>query len=291
MNISRNVRFLPLLAGLVGILWAAPARSQLLIPEVTVDYSRLPEEAQKKLTSLDSILTKYLEAQDWAGDDYQYDFPVQINIFFSEYTADPQEDHFKASLIATNKQDVRFEDVHWQFGLRAPYDFRPGAFQPFKSVVEYYVWMLIGTEFDRLEKLGGTKYYEKARQIYLESSGSIYYDGWDKRIDLLRAQIDDARKTQRELNFFYYTGIYYDEKKDYQSAKDYLYYALVKLDKVPIDIQRRFLEVNNRQFAEALVRAGYPKGVTALIKLDPERRSLYETIAPDSLRLKAGKNN
>lgn len=246
-----------------------------------VDVSSVPEEAQTKLATLDSILTIYLEEQEWARDDYQYDYPVQINIFITEYSPSPEEDRYKARLIATNKQDVRLEDTRWEFGLKEPLQFRAGQYHAFSSVVDFYVWILIGMEYDRLEKLGGTPFYEQAKQIYLESSRSPYYFGWDRRIDLLRDQMDDRNQTTRELNFFYYTGIFYDEERDYQAAKDYLYYALIKLDKVPIDVQRRFLEVNHRQFAEALVRAGYPKGVRALAQLDPQRRDIYDAIAPE----------
>lgn len=262
------------------LILSLPASGQLLFPEVIVDVQPLPQEARDKLVGLDSLLEKYLEDQEWAGDNYQYDFPVQINIYFTEYDANPQEDKYKAKLIATNKKDVRFEDTRWEFGLKTNFQFRPQEYHPFKSVVEFYVWMLIGTEYDKLEKLGGQIYFDRARAISLQSSSSIYYNGWDRRNDLLRAQTDESNKTFRELNFFYYTGIFFDEDKDYASAKDYLYYALVKLDKIPIDIQKRFLEVNHRQFAEALVRAGYPQGVTALIQLDPEHRAIYESIAP-----------
>jgi hypothetical protein len=268
------------LIALFAMCIATVSYAQLLFPKVIVNTDPLPEEAQKKLVGLDSLLTIYLQNQEWAGDRYNYDFPIQMNIYFTEYIADPREDHYKAKLIATNKSDARFEDVRWEFGLRTPFAFQPSVYQPFKSVVEFYVWMLIGTEYDKLEKLGGGIYYEKARQIYLESSASIFVFGWDKRIDMLRAQVDDRNKIARELSFFYHTGIYYDEKKDYSKSKDYLYYALVKLDKVPIDVQEKFLDTEHRQFAEALLRSGYTKGITALIRMDPKHRSVYETIAP-----------
>jgi hypothetical protein len=266
---------------LAALIALSSSSAQLLVPEVVVDVQPLPEEARIKLAGLDSILTKYLEDQPWAGDDYQYDFPIQLNIYITEYDPDPQEDKYKAKLIASNMKDQRFEDTRWEFGLRQPIQFRPQEFHSFKSVIEFYVWILIGTEFDKLEKLGGQSYFDDARGIYLQSSSSVYYNGWDRRNDLLRAQTDDANKTMRELSFFYSTGIYFDEEQDYRSSKDYLYYALVKLDKVPIDAQRRFLEANHRQLAEALVRAGYPQGVRALIQMDPQRRSVYESIAPE----------
>ncbi|MBU0508549.1 DUF4835 family protein [bacterium] len=282
MRLSRHI-WPSILTVCAFLVFATPASAQLLYPEVTIDLQRLPEEAQTKLANLDTLLTTYLMNLDWAGDVYQYDYPVQISIFFTDYNPDPQEDRYKAKMIATNKQDVRLEDTRWEFGLRAPIQeirFQPNTFHPFSSVVEFYIWILIGMEYDRLEKLGGQTYYEKARNIYLESSGTIYYFGWDFRNETLRNILDDANQAKRELDFFYFTGIYFDQQKDYKNAKDYLYYALVKLDKVPLDIMRRFLEVNHRQFAEALVRAGYPKGIQALMQMDPQHHSVYESIAP-----------
>ncbi|RPH92102.1 DUF4835 family protein [candidate division KSB1 bacterium] len=281
MQTTRNTILAATLGLLLWTVFLPIASAQLVYPEITVDASRLPEEAQTKLAGIDSLLRVYLEKQEWTRDEYQYDFPVQINIYFTEYNASVQEDKYKANLIATNTQDVRLEDSRWEFGLRQPYVFRANEYQPFKSVVEFYIWILVGMEYDKLEKLGGQTYYDRARGIFLQSSNSVYYFGWDKRSDMLRAQTDESNRTARELSFFYSTAIYYDTLKDYRSSKDYLYYALVKLDKVPIDVQKRFLDINHREFAEALVRAGYPQGVKALMQMDPQRRKTYESIAPE----------
>jgi hypothetical protein len=275
-----------------SFFWTGRASAQLVVPEVVINTERLPQEARDKLATLDSLMTKYLESQPWAGDNDQYDFPVQINVFFTDYTPDPQEDKYKAKLIATNKADVRFEDVRWEFGIKQPLNaatFRAGVFHPFKSVVEFYVWMLLGTEFDKLEKLGGQTYYDKAKQIYLESSSSPYYFGWDKRIDLLRNQTDDHNKDVREFNFYYYSGIFYDDEKDYQNSASYLYYAILKLDKVPYDYLQKFLESNRQELADALVRcspkAAHPEKVKAdlakaLTQLDPDHKKVYDAIVP-----------
>ncbi|MDD5087384.1 MAG: DUF4835 family protein [bacterium] len=282
MRLSRTQLWATVSVCLTILLVPSLSRAQLVYPEVIVDMQRLPEEAQVKLVGLDSILVAYLETQPWAGDDYQYDFPIQINIYFTEYHPDPAEDRYKAKMIATNKQDVRLEDVRWEFGLRLPLRFQPGAFHPFASVVDFYVWVLIGMEYDRLEKLGGDSYYDKARQLFLQSSGSIYYFGWDRRMEMLREITDPSNQTKRELDFFYFTGIYFDQRQDYKNSKDYLFYSLKKLDQVTVDIQQRFLDANHRQLAEALMRAGYPKGIQVLIQLDPQHRSVYESIGQPS---------
>jgi hypothetical protein len=140
--------------------------------------------------------------------------------------------------------------------------------------------MLIGMEEDKYVKVGGRKYFDKARQVVLQSTGSLYYFGWDKRDELLRNYIGDQNTVHREFNFFYYTGLYYDSLQNHDRSKDYLYYALLKLEKLPIDEQRKIFETEYRTLAEALKRAGYEKGVRALIGMDPAHAAIYETIAP-----------
>ena len=256
--------------------------AQLVLPNISVDSQNLPAEAQPKLAGLDSILTSYFasQSQEWNRDEGGYDVPLQINIYFTEYKPNPQEDKYKANLIITNQQEIRLDDKRWEFGLRLPFLFRHGQFHPFTGALEFYVWMLIGMEEDKYVKLGGREYFDKARQVVLNSTGSLYYFGWDKRDELLRNYISDRNQTFREFNFFYYTGQYYDSVQNYARSKDYLYYALVKLEKLPIEEQQKFFEADYRQFAEALKRAGYEKGVRALIRLDPAHTAIYETIAP-----------
>ena len=260
----------------------ATTSAQLIFPEVHVDTQNLPEEARTKLAGLDSLLSSFLSdaGQEWNRDEGGYDLPMQISIFFTDYSPNPQEDKYKANLIITNRQEARFDDKRWEFGLRQPFQFQRGSYHPFTGVLEFYVWTLIGIEEDKYVKLGGRKYFDKARQVVLQSTGSIYYFGWDKRDELLRNYVDDNNNTFRELNFFYYTGLYYNDLLNFARAKDYLYYALVKLEKLPIDVQQQFLESNHRQLAEALKLAGYEKGVRALIRLDPAHTAIYEEIAP-----------
>ena len=263
-------------------LSTVPALAQLVIPEVHVDTQNLPEEARTKLAGIDSMLAAYLadDAQEWNRDEGGYDLPVQISIYLTDYTANPQEDKYKANLIITNRQEARFDDKRWEFGLRQPLQFQRTSFNPFTGVIEYYLWILIGIEEDKYVKLGGRKYFDKARQVVLQSTGTIYFFGWDKRDELLRNYVSDDNTIFREFNFFYYTGLFYNQQNNFAFAKDYLYYALVKLDKLPIEKQQEFLESNHRQFAEAMKLAGYEKGVRALIRLDPAHAAIYETIAP-----------
>jgi hypothetical protein len=269
-------------------------RAQLIIPEISTDVQRLPQEAKvyQQHTELDSALTTYFadKRQDWNRDDEKYDLPIQVSIYITDYTANPQEDKYKANLIITNKRETRFDDKRWEFGLVPPFQFRAADYNPMTSVIEFYVWMLIGIEEDKFEKFGGDQFFDHARQVTLNSSKSLYYTGWDKRSELLREYTSDENDTFRELNFYYYTGIYYNEERNFEQSEIYLRYALIKLEKIDIDKRQQFLESNHLDFAAAIANAGtgrdeqaqvrVKEGIQSLIRMDPVRKDLYETYLP-----------
>lgn len=203
---------------------------------------------------------------------------VQISIYFTEYSPNPTEDKFKANLIVTNKQDFRYEDKRVEFGFRTPYQPGQGSYDSFFAVIEFYLWLIIGNEEDKYEKLGGNRYFDRARQVQLSSTSSIYYNGWDKRGDLLKDITSESNKTFREFEFFYHTGLYYDEQMQYEDAKAYLHYALLKLDALPLDKRNEILESEHRNLAVALKNCNYEKGIEALRQMDFVRKNVYDEI-------------
>ncbi len=256
------------------------AFGQRLIPEVQVNVDQVPQEAQTKLEGLDMKLQDYLERKRWGSNEYRYDLNVRASIYFTDYIPGPPEDKYKASLIITNLMDANahFEDRRWDFSLAAGYQFQENEYSPLISMIEFYIWMVHGFEYDKLEKLGGRRYFDKARDVILQSNRTVFVYGWDKRNDLLRDYISTDNTIPREMKFFWSTGQYFYKKNDYPKAKDYLYYALVKLQKVPVGVQNKFLESNYQELGEMLVRVGYAGGLKTLKRIDPGRASEYDRI-------------
>ena len=279
---------------LAVFLLAFSAKAQLIIPDIEIDVQRLPQESQvrEKVAELDTALVLYFgdKQQEWNRDIEQYDLPVQINIFVTDYFPNPNEDKYKAQLIITNKREARFDDKRWEFGLNPPFNFRPEQFDALTSTIEFYIWMLIGIEEDKFEKFGGNRFFDAARQITLTYSQSDYIEGWDRRTTRLREYTGDDNDMFRELNFYYYTGIFYDEEQDFENSEIYLRYALIKLEKINMDERRQFMESNHLEFAAAIANAATGRdeqaltraeeGIQSLIRMDPARREIYEPYLP-----------
>lgn len=254
---------------------------QALVAEVTVTTDKLPQEHRNLLMNLKNLTETYINSQEWAPDEYGYDVYLDMEIVFEKAQAVSFENRYSAVIVVSNRKDAQFSDKRWDFSLE------PGKnlvyspeFDPYRSLIDYYIQVVLGYEFDKVKKFGGNPYFEKARQICQAASfSSRYFNGWDKRLNQLENYLKKENEHFRYLNYLYYTGewLYYEER-DRQEAKKYLLYAIKQLDKVPKDRLNRFFDLNYYNFANALAEYGDTKSLTRIASLDPDHADLYERL-------------
>jgi hypothetical protein len=257
---------------LFTLMSISPAHAQLLKAQVSVNLQKLPQENQNKLQGIDRVIAAYINERDWAPNDYLYTVPFDIEIYFEEAVAVSFEDRYKAQIVVSNRDNMQYNDRRWEFplepGKRLIYE---EQFDPFRSLLDYYVFMALGYEFDKVRKFGGTQYYEKAFQLCQSARfSSRYFLGWDKREDWVEAILDDSNDTNRYLNFLYYTGewLYYTER-DRKTAKQYLLYATRLFDRLGNEKLERFFNLNYYNYANALAEYGEYTALSKLAGADP----------------------
>ncbi len=269
-------------AVLLGLFVTCPsAPAQRLVASVTVDFVRLPQENQNKLIGLEKIIEAYINQREWGLDDYGYNVPLDFEIHFEEAKAISFEDRYSARVVVSNQSNAQYIDRRWEFPLE------PGVqlihseqFEPFRSFIDYYVFMILGHEFDKVKKFGGQEYFESARRIVQNARfSSRYFLGWDKREEWVEELLSEISGHTRYLNFLYYTGewLYYDER-DREAAKQYLLYAIKQLDKVPEEKLKRFFELNYYNYANALADYREFTALSKLASLDPDHADLYQRL-------------
>ncbi|MDP8228499.1 MAG: DUF4835 family protein [Candidatus Electryoneaceae bacterium] len=100
-------------------------------------------------------------------------------------------------------------------------------YDPLTGFIEFYIWICLGFEKDRLTPLGGQPFYEKAQLICDNAQfESTYYTGWDNRRDLIQKLVQDTvyRKI-RTAAYHAYAGVYYVQNEDKLQARSHLVYA------------------------------------------------------------------
>ncbi len=248
---------------------------------VTANLERLPQENQNKLMGLDRVIENYLNQTDWGPDEYDYDYYVDIEVFFEKVQPVSYEDRYTARFVISNRNDAVYNDKRWDFKLDTGFQLNySNQFDSFRSMLDFYMQMILGHEYDKVKKFGGQTHFEEARQIARNARfSSHFFNGWDKREKLVEDYIAPENQHYRYVNFLYYTGewLYYEER-DRENAKQYLLYAIKQLDRVPEEERERFFNLNHYNFANALAEYQEFSSLSRIAAMDPEHAEVYQRL-------------
>jgi hypothetical protein len=270
-----------LLIGLILIpLLCTQLLGQRIKAKVEVDLEKLPMDSQQKLANLSAELDKYLNQYQWCTDDYNYEVPASVNVYFEQTEAISREDRYSARLIVSNESDVQYSDYRWDFVLDPqPHLQHSQSYDSFTGMIDFYVHLILGFEFDRIQKLGGRDYFQKARNVVEQAKFNRFVRGWDRREDTLNEILSDANQSMREMRFYYYSGMYYFDFGEMDDAIKYLTKALTYFEGLPPAAMERFYSLDYHQMGNALGQLGMKTELELLMRLDQnkERKAYYQT--------------
>jgi hypothetical protein len=256
-----------------------PVIGQEIEATVEVVLDKLPQENQQKLADLTTELDRYLNRHEWCPNEYGYKVPVSINVYFEEAKTTSREDQYDARIIVSNQSDVQYSDYRWEFNLEQdPRLEHSSIYHPFNGLIDFYLYLILGYEFDRIEKLGGRDYFQQARNILEQAKFGRFIRGWDRRETILNDILSDENLPFREMRFYYYTGMYYYEFQEFADAKLYLKKALSYFETIPTDDMERFYSLNYHQMGVALRQLQMQEELELLMRIDTsaERKRHYQ---------------
>ncbi len=204
---------------------AAIASAQSIKSEVVLHTKALSLEEQRYLDGFDTEVARIIDEFHWSESKYQYELPVHIEIFFEEYMLIGSYHKYSAGVLAAMRQGVQLRDNRWDFKLNRELGLYIGEqYDTFTGMLEYFIWICLGFEADRLSVHGGTEYFEKARLLTEQARfESRYYNGWDERRELVEALIiKKTYKNIRKASFYVKAGFHYIDKGDTENARNYL---------------------------------------------------------------------
>ena len=196
----KNYLLLLLIVGL-----ATPyLQAQELQANITVLANRLPSTVDHKIfQTLQSALHDFLNNRKWSNESFQNNEKITCN-FLLNISSSGDNNTFQASLTVQAGRPVfnssyqspliNFEDA--SFGFRyveyQPLDFNENRVQgtePFAANLTaefaYYVYLILGLNFDSYALRGGDPYYQKALNIVNNAPDSRDITGW-KAFDGIR---------------------------------------------------------------------------------------------------------
>lgn len=187
---------------------------QVIIPQIQNADKQIYKEMEK-------AIYEFINNTKWTNDIIQINERIECNLIIN-VKEQIGVDEFKATAQIQSTRPVfnssynstllNFMDEDWQFKyiLNQPLEFNENENRSnLTSLLAYYVYLMIGLDYDSFSMLGGTTYYQKARQIVNNAQanggkGWKAFDGTRNRFILIDNLLDNSFKPVRESYYNYH---------------------------------------------------------------------------------------
>ena len=260
-----------------------------IITNVNVIIEKLPLDKQEKMKDFHSVVEDYIENAPWFEEDNDRDMEVTLQLFLTDIPTNI-EDRYRCEFLISSS-DVQYFDkrVYFAYQPGEVFVYNEQSVEPHTGVIDFYVNLILGNEFDKIRSFGGDFYYKRAQNVAALGKfvRTEFIRGWTERDELIKKVFQEPFKTFREMKDYYFYGLYIrEENKD--EARSYVRTALDKLasvldKKADLEQPGQFLNAHYLEIIDLFKDSKDKNAVfELLIKLDPDHKALYEEHASDS---------
>lgn len=302
-------KFLAALPIFALLLLAGPAaRAQELLAEVRVSTENVTISDPTIVTQMQNDIRTFLNNRSWTTQAYRPEERIRLKIFVG-ITAIPQNGTYSTTMrlistrpvygtgYETNVVSIVDRNFNFNYSPQNPLDFSPNSFvSNLSSLLGYYAYLVIGIDRDTYARLGGTPYYELARNVVNYSANQTQTnetdEGWRGSGSRERHFILD-NLTDPQLEAFR-TGLYgyYRQGMDIfiekpEEARTSVMAALTGVQKAALTrpgtlFARAFFDAKSDEIAN-IFRTSQDQQqkqqlVTMLTEVDPTNSAKYQTV-------------
>lgn len=201
-------------------LLSSPVKAQEFNCRVSVNIQQLAGSEFTFLREMEEQISIYINERSFTEDTYEEHERIDciIQIIFEEAVSLTS---FSARIVLSTARPIygtpsvttilQLSDESWQFNYAqgTPLVFDLERFDPLTSVLDFYVYTMLGYDYDTFSELGGTPHFERARRIaeLAETQGAV---GWSDlssnrgRSSLVDQILDPRFRRLREAYFKYH---------------------------------------------------------------------------------------
>lgn len=164
--------------------------SQELICRIQVVSSQIQGTNKEKFNNMQKDLYEFINNRKWTNHVYTQDEKIECNILIN-ITSEIGSDEFKGTMqiqasrpifnstynsVLMNYVD---NDIHFRYVEFQSMDFNEQVFTDnLTSLIAFYVYVIIGLDYDTFSMEGGTPYFQRAENIAQKAQTQDQYKGW-----------------------------------------------------------------------------------------------------------------
>jgi hypothetical protein len=168
---------------------AATASAQELNCRISVVSPQVQGTNKRVFESMQKDLYEFINNRKWTDNVFSVDERIECNILIN-ISEQISSDEFKGSLqvqcnrpvFNTNYNSVllnyKDNDIHFRYVEFQPMEFNENShLSNLTSIVAYYIYIILGLDYDTFSPQGGTLYFQKAEKI-VQNAQSAVETGW-----------------------------------------------------------------------------------------------------------------
>ncbi len=263
----------------------APAIAQELDAQVDLNISTLDVTDQQNFFTFKHDLEGYLNNYDWTSDftGQRIRCSFQFNIVSDNggtYTAqlfvNSTRPLYKSTQMTTM---ARFFDATVEFPYYRGQELEHGTnYRPLESLLDFYVYIILGLDYDSYKLEAGTPYFQQAQTIAVVAN-SAQGTGWQQdmtsigtytRVGYINDAMNANIRAFRDLIFMYH----YDGLDLLSTKPDDARQAIGTVLDSLVTLKRESSAAERSVFLRAFFEAKYPE-LTDLARLFPDNLAIY----------------
>lgn len=162
--------------------------AQELEIRIQVNHTQLQGANTSKFEELQKSLTEFAANQIWTNNVFKPEERIKCNILFN-ITKEVYTDEFQATMQIISSRpvygtgydspmlNILDRNIQFKYNEGETLIFDENTHSELTSLVAYYIYIILGFDYDSFSKLGGTPYFEKAQKI-VTTAQSSNYTGW-----------------------------------------------------------------------------------------------------------------
>ncbi len=196
--------------------------AQELDCRIQVNYARLPGTTYQQLfQTLQQELYEFINNSTWTNHVYSRDERIECNIFITVEDAISSDEFSGTIQIQSSRPVYNTSYMSQVFNhLDSDFQFKYTEFDPLEfnenthqsnltSVLAYYIYIILGFDYDTFASMGGTDFFRKAERI-VQNAQNAREPGWKafenltNRYWLVENLLNDQYSAMREFQYTYH---------------------------------------------------------------------------------------
>jgi hypothetical protein len=273
-----------------------PARTQQVDCTVTVNYEAVGTANKDLLRDLENDIRGYVNNYQWGSEQLGEKVKCTLDVFVQSSTG---ENRYMAQVFVgsqrqiygTNKNTavVRLFDEAWEFTYLKdrPISHNPRAFNDLTSLLDFYMYLVLGYDYDTYDRLGGTPWFQRASDI-ANLARTSSQKGWQlvttgySRAQMVTDILNPTVTPIRAASYRYHFGGLDSLAADKNVAWGHMRGALEQIGMARKTVDSRnlaaksFFDTKYLEIAEVFQDYPDPNFYVLMSKIDPAHQKTYE---------------